>query len=143
MAAADFNGDGIADLAVVWNAPFGAPGSVVILLGNGDATFQPANLTGLGVAPFVPRSVAIADFDEDGRLDVVVGLHSGSHFVAVLLGDGEGGFQPPVTYETGIEAQVVAVADFNADGHSDVAVAFARRSLGPFGQRRRHAPAGH
>jgi hypothetical protein len=177
IAAADFNGDGIADLAVVSNAPFSGPGSVVILLGNGDGTFgepmsfaagtsspsrglavgdfngdgnldvvatnmgpsyslsvllgngdgtfQPANVTELGVYPFVPWSVAVADFDEDGRLDVVVGLHSGSHFVSVLLGDGEGGFHPPVTYETGIEAQAVAVADFNRDGHSDVAVAFA------------------
>ena len=176
VAAADFNGDGVADLAVVSNAPFSGPGSVVILLGNGDGTFgepssfaagtsspsrglavgdfngddnldvvvtnmgssnslsvllgngdgtfQPANVVDLGVSPFLPWSVAVADFNEDGRLDVVVGLHSGSLFISVLLGDGEGGFHPPMTYETGIEAQAVAVADFNRDGHSDVAVAF-------------------
>jgi hypothetical protein len=154
ILAADFNGDGVADLAVVSNAPFSGPGSVVILLGNGngtfgepssfaagtsspsrglavgdfngdgkmdvvitnmapsdslsvllgngDGTFQSANVTELGVPYLVPWSVAVADFDEDGRLDVVVGLHNGSHFVSVMLGDGEGGFHPPMTYETGI-----------------------------------------
>ncbi len=176
VAAADFNHDGVADLAVVANAPFSGPGSVVVLLGNGDrtfgepssfaagtsspsrdiavgdfngdgnldvvttnmgpsnslsvllgngdGTFQPANIVDLGVSPSVPWSVAATDFNEDGRLDVVVGIHSGSHFICVLLGDGQGGFQPPVRYETGIESQAVAVADFDRDGHSDVAVAF-------------------
>src|SRR5262249_1496528 len=98
--------------------------SVSVLFGNGDGAFQPANVTELGVPYLVPWSVAVADFDEDGRLDVVVGLQSGSHFISVLLGDGEGGFQPPMTYETGLEAQAVAGGDFNRGGDSDVAVAF-------------------
>src|SRR5260370_5203638 len=43
LVTGDFNGDGIADLAVVANAPFSGPGSVVGLLGNGDGTFgQPS-----------------------------------------------------------------------------------------------------
>jgi len=175
VAAGDFNGDGIADLAVVANAPFSGPGSVVILLGtgdgtfgepssfmtgtsspsrglalgdfngdgnldavatnmgpsnslsvllgNGDGSFQPANVIDLGIAPAVPWSVAAADFNEDGQLDVVVAVPGPSHFVCVLLGDGKGGLQPPVRYETGVGALAVAVGDFNRDGHFDVAVA--------------------
>jgi hypothetical protein len=114
----DFNGDGIADLAVVNG---GLPGTmagntVSILLGNGDGTFQPALDYPAGIWP---RSVAVGDFNRDGNQDLAVTGQSG---VTILLGDGKGAFQPPHNYAAGL-AGSVAVADFNGDGYPDLVVA--------------------
>jgi hypothetical protein len=119
IAAGDLNGDNLLDLVVT---NFGPSDSISVLLGNGDGTFQPAMVVDLGVAPAPPWSVALADFNGDGHADVVVGI-PGS-FVCVLLGNGDGSFQPPVRYEAGVEALTVVTSDFNGDGHPDIAVAF-------------------
>lgn len=65
----DFNGDGVADLAVA-NV---LSGSVSILLGNGDGTFKPAS----DLLITSPVGLAVADFNGDGRLDLAV-ITSGS-----------------------------------------------------------------
>src|SRR2546425_3741899 len=65
VAVADFNGDGISDLAV---ANFNS-NTVSILLGNGDSTFQAARSYPAGNQPI---SVSVGDFNGDGHLDVVV-----------------------------------------------------------------------
>src|SRR5947209_2270006 len=69
-----------------------------------------------------PSSVAIADFNQDGKPDLVVG-NEGVNTFSVLLGNGDGSFQPQVTYATGTAVSAVAVGDFNGDGKLDVAVA--------------------
>src|SRR2546430_2393690 len=61
VAAGDFNGDGKPDLAV--SDIIG--GGFLVLLGNGDGTFHPANTN--GVAQYY--SFAVADFNGDGKLD--------------------------------------------------------------------------
>jgi hypothetical protein len=70
-----------------------------------------------------PSSVATADFNLDGRLDLVAGNES-SNNLSVLLGNGSGGFSPapgsPVA--TGEDPIFIAIADFNLDGKPDVAV---------------------
>ena len=79
-AVADFNGDGIQDLAVAnWDRNVGH--TVSVLLGNGDGTFQAAQnfLAGQGVA-----SVAVGDFDGDGRPDLAAGNYGGDT-VSVLM----------------------------------------------------------
>src|SRR5271167_564239 len=72
VAVGDFNRDGKMDLAVVnqGNAAIGDDGGVSILLGNGDGTFRPAENIEACKNPAV---IAVADFNHDGRLDLVVG----------------------------------------------------------------------
>ena len=115
LTAADFNGDGKLDLAVVNSAA----NNVSIVLGNGDGTFIPGGTAATGSAP---HSVAVADFNRDGRRDLAV-ANDGSGDVSVLLGNGDGTFQPAVSYSSGSNPHSVAVGDFNHDGRPDLAVA--------------------
>jgi dienelactone hydrolase len=118
LAAGDFNGDGKLDLAVPNSSS--NSNSVSILLGNGNGTFQAAVNYAVGTNP---NSVAIGDFNTDGKLDLVV-ANTGSNNVSVLLGNGDGTFQPPVNYASGGSVLgEMAVGDFNHDGKLDLAVA--------------------
>src|SRR5439155_1201390 len=69
-----------------------------------------------------PSSVAIADFNADGRPDLAV-ANTGSNTVSVLLGNGDGTFGPKTAFGTGSTPFSVAIADLNADGRPDLAVA--------------------
>jgi hypothetical protein len=131
VAVGDFNGDGKLDLAVADYAPLGVSGTVSVLLGNGDGSFQAARTFAAGIGP---RSVAVGDFNADGKLDLaVVGYgeeclngycypHS-DETVRVLLGNGDGSFRPAVSYAAGGGPVSVAVGDFNGDDAPDLAVA--------------------
>jgi hypothetical protein len=112
----DFNKDGKLDIAVV------VPNtSVLVLLGNGDGTFQsPATYS---TAVF-DRSVAVADVNNDGKLDLVVrfdAFMSGpqTNNVGILLGNGDGTFQSPVNLFAG-GCNTIKVADLNGDGKLDL-----------------------
>jgi hypothetical protein len=89
-----------------------------VLIGNGDGTFQVAVSypAGLGV-----RDVAMADFNADGKLDIVTANGNASN-ISILLGNGDGSFESPVTYVTGSSPRSVAIADYNGDGILDLAV---------------------
>jgi FG-GAP-like repeat/Abnormal spindle-like microcephaly-assoc'd, ASPM-SPD-2-Hydin/FG-GAP repeat len=125
VSVGDFNGDGKLDLAVA-NIAAGniGPGSVSVLLGNGDGTFQPA--VNYGVGPN-PNFVAVGDLNGDANLDLVV-ANTTSNNVSILLGNGDGTFQPAVDYDSGSVPYSVAVGDFNGDGRLDMAVADASSS---------------
>lgn len=127
VATGDFNKDGKLDLAV----PGGPQGQaeVSILLGNGDGTFQEAmEFSVEGTLPydnFEPPAlieVAVGDFNLDGRLDVVVGGYSDG-IIGLLLGNGDGTFQPVTSYGVGPGPYMIAVGDFNNDGKPDLATA--------------------
>jgi hypothetical protein len=68
-----------------------------------------------------PYTLAAADFNADGKLDLVVSNIRGNT-VSVLLGAGDGSFRPAVDYAVGRGPHGVAVADFNGDGFPDVVV---------------------
>lgn len=73
-----------------------------------------------------PVSVAVGDFNHDGKLDLAVASVDSSRGFAtdiqVLLGNGDGTFQPAVDYSVGMAPGSVAVADFNHDGNLDLVV---------------------
>src|SRR5205814_8398022 len=114
----DVNGDGKADLALVYSAAHDA--TVSVLLGNGDGSFQPVRFFSAGAA--MSKSLAAGDFNGDGKVDLIV-ANAGSNNVSMLLGNGDGTFQAALTFAVGDHPQFVAVGDFNGDRKLDVAVA--------------------
>jgi hypothetical protein len=125
IAVADVNGDGKPDLLVANLCTLCANGVIGVLLGNGDGTFQAAqtyNSGGIGA-----HSVAVADVNGDGKPDLLVAIGCeacSTGGVSVLLGNGDGTFQPAkVYYSGGSDASSVAVADVNGDRKPDLLVA--------------------
>jgi FG-GAP-like repeat len=112
LVVADFNGDGKPDV-VTWSSTSSGGDYLVLLLGNGDGTFQGA----IDILAASPGSFASADFNNDGRPDLVVAYAPGTF---ILLNDGQGGFAAPALLT--IYGNLGAVADFNGDGNVDIAI---------------------
>jgi len=127
LATGDFDRDGKLDLVVTVNT---ASISLSLLGGNGDGTFKAAvnfpNTSGLD-----SPTVVVTDLNNDSLLDVVIG-HQIACFTApcvvgrtisVMLGNGDGTFQPTREIEVGTGMSEIAVGDFNLDGIKDLAIA--------------------
>jgi subtilisin-like proprotein convertase family protein len=99
----------------------GADGTVSILLGNGDGSFQGQRVFSVGGSGANPQAIAVADFNNDTIPDLVT-ANQGAGNVAVLLGNGDGTFQAAKTTVVGGAPSALAVADFNKDNKQDVAV---------------------
>ena len=130
VAVGNFNADDEPDLAVVnaCNSNDCTSGTVGVLLGNGDGTYQV--VTSYASGGKSPSSVAAADLNGDGKPDLAVtnqcinnaDCTSGS--VSVLLGNGGGAYQAAVSYVSGgVFPFAVVAGDFNGDGKLDLAAA--------------------
>jgi hypothetical protein len=124
VAVADVNGDSKPDLLVANECVDKncASGTVGVLLGKGDGTFQPVVTYGSG--GLYANSVTVADVNGDGKPDLVAANYL-SNNAGVILGNGDGTFQTAVTYGSGgsVYLYSVAVADVNGDGKPDLLAA--------------------
>jgi len=121
---ADFNGDGLPDLALADTGSNTVGQTIEILLGNGHDGFGPAKAFPAGTQP---EGLVATDFNHDGHLDLLVsdfGSVPNDHGkVSILLGNGDGSFQSPRSFAAGDFPVGIATGDFNGDGNPDVVVA--------------------
>lgn len=115
VAGGDLNGDGLMDLVVVNELR-----TISIFVALGGGAFAPEQSYPMGVYPQVPTSVALADFNEDGRLDAAVTMTGA---VTLLFGRGDGTFGARSTLPADTLPIEIIATDLNDDGHVDLAVA--------------------
>jgi hypothetical protein len=105
IATADVNNDGHLDIVDCTGA---------VLLGKGNGTF----ISGVGSAVQSSGPPVIADFNGDGKMDVLfVDPTSGQYPLSILLGNGDGTFQPPAPAGPSSIVSFLGLSDFNSDGH--------------------------
>ena len=114
LGVADFNGDGIADMAIA-----SASGFVIVSIGSGNLTYAPAFYAAPGdqFGPGEPETIVIGDFNNDGHPDFAVGTFNGG--VGIYMNKGDGTFLGPVTYQVGDDLGL-ATADVDGDGNLDL-----------------------
>ena len=122
LAAADLRGDGNSDLVVINGCPDdNCPGSVSVLLGNGDGTFQaPVSYS----TPPEPVALLLGDFNNDGKLDIaMIESSEACACLSVLLGNGDGTFQEPaIITELPGGPEALAAGQFTSGKNLDIAV---------------------
>ena len=119
IAVGDFNNDAHLDAVVADRGT----NKVIILYGSSDGTFSSEDHYSTGDGTY-PCWIAVDDFDQDHRLDIVV-VHCGTNSIGILLGYGNGTFSSVTMYSTGNSSLPLslAVGHFNNDTHLDIAVA--------------------
>jgi hypothetical protein len=91
---------------------------LAVLLGQASGGFAPVAHVSAGMGP---RDAAVADYDQDGILDVAI-LNSTSQDVTIGLGLGDGDFEHAATVAVGSLPSGIEAGDFNEDGVPDLAV---------------------
>jgi hypothetical protein len=119
IVLADVNGDTKPDIIMAG----GGSNAAGVLLNTGDGTFQPVVRYSTGDSSY-PQRVAVSDLNSDGKPDIITANYLGNS-MGVLVGNGNGTFQPVVTYPTGSYSAPsdVAVGDINYDGKPDIITA--------------------
>src|SRR5438045_1072000 len=97
-------------------------GFIVLALSSNHASAAPV----FGTPTSYPsggcsRGIAVGDLNEDGRADLIIANTLSTSF-SVLLGNGDGTFEPMTEFDAGDETSSATVADMNGDGHLDVIV---------------------
>ena len=134
LVAGDFNGDGRADLVVAGQVTgqFGEDdeNELEVLLGDGDGTFQattPIDMGNFALNGTLRMSLVAGDFTGDGLTDLAlagVDQFSSEGEVEVLLGQGDGTFQPMTPIGLGwLQPSALVAGDFTGDGLTDLALA--------------------
>jgi hypothetical protein len=114
-AVADFNGDGIPDLALAHEGS-GSDGGLMVVLGKGGGTFG----SSIAIPGGHPRQVQTADFDGDGKIDIVA-LAPRDNGATVRFGNGDGTFGASVFLAVqGVVS--MASGDFDGDGKPDLSL---------------------
>ena len=124
LQVADVNGDNRPDILTAnYNSD-----KVGVLLNAGAGIFQPPVQYSLGPVNSAAQDLAVADVNGDTKLDLIT-ANNGSNSAGVLLGNGNGTFQPVVVvrasnFATGatISPNAVAVGDLTGDGKPDLAL---------------------
>ena len=124
LSLADINGDGKLDL-VINDEPFltGSGFNVSLATGNGDGTFAPSNAI---VSNYLVSDVAVADVNNDGKLDLVLsseevqGNNVTTGGILIVPGNGDGTFASSTQIATGNFFFGMQVADMNNDGNQDI-----------------------
>ncbi|MFM5889652.1 MAG: FG-GAP-like repeat-containing protein [Dolichospermum sp.] len=131
LAVGDFNGDGKTDLVAAGNATQATAQAFLVALGSGSSSlFSSINLNISGgtfylppnLSTIYPTSVAIGDFNSDGKSDLVLTTYS-QGIVSVAFGNGTGSFGATTNFNVGSGPASVKTGDFNGDGKSDLVVA--------------------
>lgn len=126
----DLTGNGKLD--VVSADPFSNPGEIFVVPGNGDGTFGAGSSQATpNAGPFSsePDSVALGDFSDNGKLDLLIGYASGAPGAAVASGNGNGTFALSTQvsiYNSNFggngQGITVRVADLDQDGKPDALI---------------------
>lgn len=120
MIATDLDGNGTLDLAI------STTHSVISLLNDGSGNLSVKGLVGFADQFALPDAIAAADFNKDGKIDIVVALDADNPSLVLLLGNGDGTFTNTGAFgDVGYFSQQsgFAVGDFNDDGNPDFAYA--------------------
>ncbi len=121
VAISDFNEDGHQDMVV----SFDLSDDIAFLPGNGNGSFETATYFKLGGG----RSLTVGDFNEDGHQDLAMASYNHNcpyiftdNDAMIIIGNGDGSFQPTMLYSVGVGPRRIALGDFDGDGHCDLAV---------------------
>jgi uncharacterized protein (TIGR03437 family) len=117
LALGDVDKDGNVDLIVGLLTSLGP--QIAVYLGKGDGAFQ--NPKAVATAAYLP-SITVADFDGDGKPDLLLGDCCGLSEAVLMPGNGDGTFQPGTAFPSGPNPTYLAVADFDSDGKPDLAI---------------------
>ena len=118
ITAGDFNGDGTIDLAAAVNGD----NSINVLLGNGSLSWGETRYA--LAAGSAPVFITTGDFNRDGKVDIAFTAAGTNNYLGIMLGNGDGTFQPAVTYAIagGVSVGGLTVLDANRDGKPDIAL---------------------
>jgi hypothetical protein len=115
LTVGDVSGDGKPDVVAISNSN---PASMSVVLNTGNNTFAAPVVTPLTV--FGPNFVTTADFNNDGKADIVIG--NASNPDQIFLSNGDGTFKSPIPFTTNNNPTFLTTGDLNHDGKMDVAI---------------------